>query len=132
MIEFLELSEIYNNVLIISDKNYFFDTNFDVEIISRNKVSATYYLNFDDYINKRKYTFNYKYKKIIIDQEYIDYLKTFSYLLDDNYKLIIVLDKNFIIEQHFDLVDFAFKDNIINSYIYVDDKLLLTCQKRII
>lgn len=132
MIEFLKLSKTHNSVLIISDENYFDNTDFDVEIISRNKLNANYYLNFNDYISRRKYPFNYKYKRVIIDQNYVDYIKTFSYLLDDVYNVIIILDKDYIIEKDFDLVDFAFKDNVKNEYIYIEDKLLLTCEKNII
>ncbi len=129
MISFLNLSEIYNDVLIIGNQNYFINTNYDVEIISDTKIEANHYLSLDDFISRKKYPFNYKYKRIIVEEKYLEYLNFISHLLDDSFKLIFILDKDYLPEKNSELIDFIYQDKVEHKQMYQDNYLMLMCER---
>lgn len=129
IISFLKLSELSNDVLIIDDENYFIDTNFDVEIISHKKIEANHYLNLNDFISRRKYPFNYKYKRIIVGEKYLEYLEYIAHLADDNFKLIFILNKNFLPEDNGDLINFMYQDKVKSELFISGNYLLIMCER---
>ncbi|MEG0283453.1 MAG: hypothetical protein RR601_01495 [Erysipelotrichales bacterium] len=115
----LQLNDI-SNILIVGDENYFIDSNKEVEVISKEKVVCTRLLDYNDFLDKKKRTIYFKYNNIIVEERYVDLLKDLKYLYSDtNFKLGIILAKDYKIEYNNDIISLL-KDNNFTSKIYED------------
>ncbi|MEG0686691.1 MAG: hypothetical protein RR425_05335 [Erysipelotrichales bacterium] len=115
----LQLNDI-SNILIVGDENYFIDSNKEVEVISKEKVVCTRLLDYNDFLDKKKRTIYFKYNNIILEERYVDLLKDLKYLYSDtNFKLGIILAKDYKIEYNNDIISLL-KDNNFTSKIYED------------
>lgn len=115
-----------NNVLIVGDTNYYEDSNVEVEMISKNKPDCLRLINDKQFLNKNKRLIYYKYKNIIIEQEYIYLLAELKYYFEDHeLNLWIILDKDFLIEED-DLLMSLLEDKKFKiDLIEIDNYLLM-------
>ncbi|MEG0569841.1 MAG: hypothetical protein RR543_05625, partial [Erysipelotrichales bacterium] len=88
--------------------------------ISKEKVVCTRLLDYNDFLDKKKRTIYFKYNNIIVEERYVDLLKDLKYLYSDtNFKLGIILAKDYKIEYNNDIISLL-KDNNFTSKIYED------------
>lgn len=114
-----------NNVLIAGDINYYENSDVEVEMISDKKIECLRLIKPEQFINKDKRLIYYKYKNIIIEQDYLGLITELKYYFEDHdLNLWIILPRDYLIEKnallinlledkkyHIDLIEY--KENLL-------------------
>lgn len=129
--EYYELPNKINSVLIIGDTNYYSDLNVEVEIISSIDVPCQRIISLDDFLNKKKRLFYFKYDTIILEQSYIEktLYKIIHYFSEHKFQLNILIDNNYKIEENYEIISLFENSNFDSQIIERENDILIIIKR---